>query len=137
METTRGIRNNNPCNIRKTSERWVGQVGSYNGGVDKEFCQFDTMVHGLRATFKLLLNYRKKYNINTIFHIVHKWAPEKDGNNEKAYVAFLESHTGLDRWIPLVDDELKTVVEGMCMMESSYKPSPEELDEAWRLARLS
>ena len=131
---TRGQRNNNPCNIRKTTDKWIGQVSNLNGKTDKAFCQFDTMKHGLRATFKLLFNYRKKYNINCIWHIVHKWAPEKDGNNERAYVAFIESRTGLDKWLPLVTEEYKAVVSAMCEIESQYKPSPEEIDEAYELA---
>ena len=50
----RGLRNNNPGNIRLGSNRWVGEI---RPSQDKEFCQFRSMKHGYRALIitKMLL----------------------------------------------------------------------------------
>ena len=56
MKMTRGIRNNNPLNIRKVpGQRWKGEVlplrGSGEGAGDKSFVQFESLEWGLRAAF--------------------------------------------------------------------------------------
>ena len=49
----RGLRNNNPGNIRKNSDVFQGEKTSS----DREFKQFKSMAYGYRAIFKILLNY--------------------------------------------------------------------------------
>jgi len=80
----RGIRNNNPLNIRRSSAKWQGLV---ENPTDKEFCQFETMHYGLRAAFKLLQNYYFKHNCRTIRQIITRWAPPTDGNATEAYIS--------------------------------------------------
>ena len=53
----RGIRNNNPLNIRK-GNNWKGEVSS---STDGEFEQFVSMQMGIRAGFKILKNYMTGY----------------------------------------------------------------------------
>jgi hypothetical protein len=43
---SRGLRNNNPLNIRKTAAKWTGKISD---GADKEFEQFISLELGLRA----------------------------------------------------------------------------------------
>lgn len=76
----RGIRNNNPGNIIKTSSAWAGEV---QGG-DSRFKSFATPEHGIAAVGKNLQAYNSK-GINTVRGIIHKWAPPKE-NNTGAYV---------------------------------------------------
>lgn len=78
----RGLRNNNPGNIRLGSNRWVGEI---RPSQDKEFCQFRDMPHGYRAMLKLLQNYRRKHGCQTIADMIHRWAPAND-NNTNAYI---------------------------------------------------
>ena len=81
-KTPRGIRNNNPLNIRyNTGNCWVGQTG-YDG----QFCTFWAPKYGFRAAVKILLHYAGKDKKITISDIINKWAPESDGNNTKAYI---------------------------------------------------
>ena len=54
MSNARGIRNNNPGNIRKDGSVWRGEVA----GPDKSFKTFETMAWGIRAIYHLLNNYR-------------------------------------------------------------------------------
>lgn len=91
----RGIRNNNPLNIRK-GNNWQGEVLNQT---DKAFEQFVSMEYGLRAGFKLLKNYITGRNghyqpCDTIEKIIGRWAPPNE-NNTRYYVATVCKHTGL------------------------------------------
>ena len=51
----RGLRNNNPLNIRKNQKtHWLGQCDVSN---DRDFVKFKSMPYGYRAAFKVLQNY--------------------------------------------------------------------------------
>lgn len=79
----RGIRNNNPGNIR-WSCTWQGL--KVNGKEqDKDFCVFIKPEYGIRAMAKILLNYKNLYKINTVAGIIHRWAPPSE-NNTVAYI---------------------------------------------------
>ena len=78
----RGLRNNNPGNIRLGSNRWVGEI---RPSQDKEFCQFRSMKHGYRALIILLQTYRRKHGCQTIADMIHRWAPASE-NNTGAYI---------------------------------------------------
>ena len=51
---TRGIRNNNPLNIRHSADRWQGAAEEQN---DPSFVQFKSMAYGYRAAWKTLESY--------------------------------------------------------------------------------
>ena len=83
----RGIRNNNPLNIRRGTSRWLGRREIVT---DKEFEEFTTMAFGYRAAWKLMETYRlrlmqagKSY---TLENIIHRWAPPEDHNDTTAYI---------------------------------------------------
>ena len=85
-EPPRGIRNNNPLNIRRSSARWAGLL---EPGTDKAFCQFESMKYGFRAAFKLLFSYYYKYGLHDVMSIIKRWAPDEDNNNTKVYGKFV------------------------------------------------
>ena len=90
--TPRGIRNNNPLNIRKSKDQWQGLRAQQT---DASFCQFESMEYGWRAAFKLLTRtYYHTYRLFTIRAIVSKWAPANE-NNTKAYIANVSKMTGI------------------------------------------
>ena len=104
---SRGIRNNNPLNIRKSADKWQGQINpSGNGNVngngnnsspkgDAEFVQFYSMEYGWRAAFVILCRtYYGKYGLKTIRDIVSRWAPAKE-NNTEAYIRHVSDYTGI------------------------------------------
>jgi hypothetical protein len=89
----RGIRNNNPLNIRRSKDQWKGVSLTQN---DPSFCQFESFEYGWRAAFYLLTRtYYHKYRLYTIRSIVSKWAPPCE-NNSKAYVENVSRLTGID-----------------------------------------
>lgn len=95
VQVPRGIRNNNPLNIRKGSS-WKGLSKQQT---DRSFCQFDSMLYGLRAACVLIRNYIEGRVaggkcFNTIDAIIRRWAPASENNCER-YVSFVSSKTGI------------------------------------------
>ena len=90
---SRGIRNNNPGNIRHGID-WDGL--DEDQSKDEEFSQFSTPEYGIRAMFKILKTYDNKYNLNTIEGIINRWAPPIE-NDTESYIDFVSSKVGKDR----------------------------------------
>ena len=89
----RGIRNNNPLNIRRSKDQWKGMSKTQN---DRSFCQFETLEYGWRAAFYLLTRtYYHKYRLYTIRQIISRWAPPNE-NHTKAYIENVARLTGID-----------------------------------------
>ena len=78
----RGIRNNNPLNIRISTNCWRGKI---TPSTDPAFEQFQNMTLGIRAAMVCIRTYIKKYRLTTPQAIISRWAPESE-NNVKAYV---------------------------------------------------
>lgn len=87
----RGIRNNNPLNIR-LGDNWDGLAPQQTDGA---FCQFIDAIYGIRAAARILTNYAKS-GANTIEKIISKWAPQSE-NDTESYIAAVESRTGFKR----------------------------------------
>ena len=78
MGTPRGIRNNNPGNIRNSDATdWKGEVPA-TAKRDNTFEEFTDMAHGYRALIKLLQNYRHKHRCQTIADFISRWAPRSE-----------------------------------------------------------
>lgn len=79
MATPRGIRNNNPLNIR-IGNKWLGEVPN---PTDSEFEQFVSVRYGLRAAFYILRRYIRRYGRNTPAKIIRAWAPAVENNTQR------------------------------------------------------
>ncbi|TAL39625.1 MAG: structural protein P5 [Alphaproteobacteria bacterium] len=79
----RGIRNNNPGNIRHSSARWRGVAGTQ---ADPQFVVFTEAVFGLRALMCLLLNYHRKFGLDSVESILNRFAPPHE-NATDHYIA--------------------------------------------------
>lgn len=79
---TRGLRNNNPGNLRLSKDKWQGLKAVQT---DKEFFQFETMAHGYRALIRTLQNYRKLHKCQTIADFISRYAPKIE-NNTAGYI---------------------------------------------------
>ena len=89
---SRGIRNNNPLNIRRSKDQWQGLRAVQT---DPSFCQFETLEYGWRAAFKLLTRtYYHTYRLFTIRAIINKWAPPNE-NKTEAYIKNVSRLTGI------------------------------------------
>ena len=77
--TPRGIRNNNPLNIR-IGNVWLGEVAE---PTDPDFEQFISMVYGVRAGFVLIRRYIRHYHRTTIPQVIAAWAPSNENNTQR------------------------------------------------------
>jgi hypothetical protein len=68
----RGIRNNNPGNIRLSEIPWQGQKTEQS---DPDFVEFTSPLYGLRALMKTLLTYYLKYDLDTVLSLINRYAP--------------------------------------------------------------
>lgn len=120
MALPRGIRNNNPLNIRKGCA-WIGER---HPQTDKSFEEFESLEMGLRAGFVLLRNYingttARLDKFNTIRKIIARWAPPSE-NYTQRYIEHV------CKWSGLLPDEvvrfrerkkMVAIVQAMAKME--------------------
>lgn len=107
--TSRGIRNSNPGNIRRTRDKWRGLR---EGQTDPEFFQFTEMRWGYRALLRVLRNYREKHGCLSIKDLISRWAPAT------------ENHTG---------DYIAAVCEKL-QVPTTYEPDVNDKDSMCALA---
>lgn len=89
-QMTRGIRNNNPGNIRR-GQKWQGLAPQQT---DAAFDQFISPYWGIRALAKTLKTYQVKHGLNTIAGVIERWAPPNE-NITSAYVDSVAKHVGI------------------------------------------
>lgn len=89
----RGIRNNNPGNIRYGAAIWQGTVPGPHQ--DPSFVTFTTMAYGVRAAAILFYHtYYNHYGLNTVRKLINRWAPPVE-NDTGAYVAAVAKGCGV------------------------------------------
>lgn len=113
--TPRGIRNNNPLNIR-IGNTWLGERAN---PTDNAFEEFVSIEYGYRAAFCILRRYIRRYGKNTITAIVSTWAPANE-NNTQRYIDFVAAQMKIspNETIAYSDRERMTrLVAAMQLME--------------------
>ena len=86
LSDPRGLRNNNPGNIRRNATDWAG-LRAADFQLDPDFFQFIAMEWGIRAMARILKNYRRVHRISTLRAVSHRWAPENGGNDPEQHAA--------------------------------------------------
>lgn len=79
---SRGIRNNNPGNIRKSKDKWQGLAKEQP---DTAFFTFKDATYGIRAMARIFIKYQDDYDLDTVKGLIGRWAPPVE-NNTQAYV---------------------------------------------------
>lgn len=114
----RGIRNNNPGNIRKSATAWQGKVGH-----DGSFEIFDTAQNGIRAMAKIMLT-KSGRGINTVSGLITSWAPPSE-NNTAAYIAYVANSMGVSatQALDLRDPTtMADLIDPIIETENGYNP---------------
>ena len=133
--TPRGIRNNNPGNIRISNNQWRGKI-PVSQNTDGSFEQFESMEMGVRAA---ILNLRSYFDrgIDTIEGIIKKWAPPTE-NDTGAYVNYVERCSGVDRNKKLRFEPItiSKILRCMFVMENGERfkhllPTEQEIIKTW------
>jgi len=89
---SRGMRNNNPFNLRKSGNKWVGKVK----GTDTDFETFDSVENGIRAGMIYIINDISLKKKNTLVSLINQFAPPNE-NDTNAYIKHLSIITGRDK----------------------------------------
>uniref|UniRef100_UPI0036DD88B5 structural protein n=1 Tax=Photorhabdus sp. RM322S TaxID=3342825 RepID=UPI0036DD88B5 len=131
---SRGIRNNNPGNIR-WGDNWQGLVPE-SQRTDKSFCQFVSPEYGIRAMIKVIRNYNRKYGINTVSGIISRWAPSNE-NNTDAYINRVCKDTDVtcDQVVDVFDKTfMAKLIKAIITVENGSQPyNNEVIDKAFSL----
>lgn len=136
MSVPRGIRNNNPLNIRK-GNNWKGERKVQT---DKAFEEFETLQFGLRAGLKLIRNQISGFNgsrpkFNTIGKLIKVWAPPSE-NQTLRYIDFVCQAVGKQPFDIIREDDQRLICEiarAMAFVECGQWIDIEQFESAWFL----
>lgn len=116
----RGIRNNNPGNIRKSKDKWQGLADNQP---DSDFFTFKSPEWGIRAIARILIKYQDDYDLQTITAIISRWAPTNE-NNTDGYIATVCKESGIGRQVPISLHDYASIfpiVKAIIHVESGVK----------------
>lgn len=132
--TPRGIRNNNPLNIRKGND-WKGERPEQE---DTDFEEFTSMEYGIRAGFIILRKYITGYNgltqkFNTIEKMISRWAPTVE-NNTAAYISQVSKMTGIPATLKISFSQksfMVAIVDAMIYVECGQHVDKQLIESAY------
>lgn len=128
---TRGLRNCNPGNIRRSKTRYLGEVTPSR---DAAFKQFETMAWGYRAMFVLLDSYRRR-GYGTLRQMIARYAPLVENHTEN-YIRCVATWSDVDADEPLDTHDRATmlaVVAAMSRMENGREVVMSDVEAGWTL----
>lgn len=133
----RGIRNNNPGNIKISSSAWQGKV-PVSQNTDGTFEQFTSYAYGVRAMLKLLQNYIQRDGKDTIRKIIYKYAPPggTDKNPTENYIRKVSEWSGIgaDQRITFTRSTVKPLSQAMAYFENGRPAiSDTQFEQGWNL----
>lgn len=114
----RGIRNNNPGNIRKSADVWEGTAKEQK---DEEFVSFESPEMGVRAMAKILKTYREEHNATTVEEIISRWAPTEE-NDTESYIESVVQQTKIPRDSPVSEKKLPSFIKAIIKHENGEVP---------------
>ena len=132
--TPRGIRNNNPLNIRIGND-WKGERPNAK---DKSFEEFTSMEYGIRAGFIILRKYITGYNgltqkFNTIEKMISRWAPAVE-NQTAAYISQVSKMTGIPATLKISFSQrsfMVAIVDAMIYVECGQHVDKQLIESAY------
>ena len=128
----RGLRNNNPGNIRKSKTIYLGEL---QPSQDESFKQFISVDYGYRAMFVLIEHYYRKRGLKTIRQIISRYAPACE-NNTEAYISQVASicFRSADEEIDITNkDEMVLLVSAMSRVENGRVANVDDVLRGWNL----
>ncbi len=137
----RGIRNNNPGNIRLSGDKWQGLAEVQE---DPAFFTFKSPTYGIRAMARILIAYQDRHGLDTVEGIVRRWAPPSE-NDTDAYIRHVSDlmsdaceclDVDPDEVIDVHDyHTMRPLVEAMIRHENGVQPySGKQIDKGLVLA---
>jgi hypothetical protein len=137
---TRGVRNNNPGNIRISGDNPQGLAEEQ---LDPSFFTFKDPVYGIRYIARILITYQNKHNLRTPREIILRYAPPGDNNPTDIYAANVAAAVGVSTDTPIDVKQyavMRPLVEAIITQENGVAWSriytTEQLDKALLMAGI-
>ena len=127
MTLPRGIRNNNPGNLRITQDQWKGLAPDQT---DPDFFRFSAPRWGIRAMARVLQVYQDVKQLRTVREIIHEWSPTHE-NPTDSYITAVQIWSGLDADEPIDVTDYATalaLVRAMVRFENGKPPDDRPAD---------
>lgn len=140
----RGIRNNNPGNIRRSATAWEGiarpnELKPFQIG-ENAFCVFSEAKFGIRAMAIILRNYQRKIGLRTVSGMINRWAPPSDNNTTDDYIRTVSGAMGIagEQPFDFADSALgPKMLSAMIRVENGMQPySANQLSSGHAMATL-
>lgn len=115
--TQRGLRNNNPGNIRDNPQNnWLGRIGAD----DKGFVIFDKPENGIRAMVRTIDSYQRR-GIKSVSGIISTWAPPIE-NITSSYITHVAKKLGKNPGDEIGRAEYPILIEAIILHENGRQP---------------
>ena len=125
----RGIRNNNPGNLKHSDDQWLGLRPVQT---DPTFFQFQSAEYGIRAMARTLLTYQRRHGLDTVQDIIMRWAPKRNEkgeieNDTLAYIKSVAQRMGVNPDDRIsVEYYLESLVKAIIVHENGFNPYSDE-----------
>lgn len=129
---SRGLRNLNPGNIRRSAVLYKGEIAESS---DSAFKQFESIEAGYRAIFVLLHTYRLRGYADDIEGMISRYAPSFENNTER-YITFVSRSSGISRKVKLdtlCHDQMVPIVSAISYMENGVSAKIDDVEAGWQL----
>ena len=128
---SRGLRNCNPGNIRRSATKYKGETRSS----DPAFKAFESMPWGYRAMFVLLRTYRVRHGCRTLREMISRYAPPMENHTEN-YIRAVAAGAQVSPDEPLdtkSGEGMIPVVAAMSRVENGTPARMDEVRAGWDL----
>lgn len=115
---TRGLRNNNPGNIKYDGTQWEGLA---NPPTDGTFCIFVSAEYGIRAIAHILTNYQNLDGLNTVDGMISRWSE----TDQASYINNVSQALGVNPDDPIqVSDPatMQNMIAAIVTQENGFNP---------------
>ena len=110
----RGIRNNNPGNIKRNAIQWQGAEAIQN---DPDFVQFESPEYGFRAMTRILRTYQQR-GLDSVREIISTYAPSTENKTEN-YINFVAGRLNVSGDHPLdIEARLFDLIQAITIFEN-------------------
>ncbi|MGH1374600.1 MAG: structural protein [Cellvibrionaceae bacterium] len=125
VNLVRGLRNNNPGNIRENQRVDYDWEGEAANDTDSEFEEFVSPEYGVRAMVRILRSYRNR-GVTTLGEIISTWAPAIE-NDTGSYINSVSQKTGLSAVDEVTELNYLPLVKAIIRHENGLQPYSDEL----------
>lgn len=132
MSLPRGLRNNNPGNIRLSKDKWQGLRERQE---DSEFFQFVSIEWGYRALMRTLQNYRWRHGLQTVSDFINRWAPHTE-NDTGGYIRKVCREMQVpNSYVPDIEDKatLFAFAAAISLVENGIPAVMADVEKGWEL----